>query len=142
MVRAPLAAGIAAVFLFFVPAVDAQQQAPQSTPTPAPQTQLAPRSSPPTAEAMGVSLKGIRRQASPPPGTEQRSGTGMRYDFFVDVFGQRPAIDFFKDFDLSKGGPVRYGGVTHQEILNAATPHPFHIYTGGINVLPTGRKKK
>jgi hypothetical protein len=141
MARAPLAAGIVAVFLFFVPAVKAQQQAPQSTSPPAPQAQSQPQSPPPTAEAMGVSLKGIRRQAAVPPGSERQSGTGMRYDFFVDVFGQRPAIDFFKDFDLSTKGPVRYGSVTHQEILDAATPFPFHIYTGGINV-PLGKKKK
>jgi hypothetical protein len=89
---------------------------------------------------MGVSLKSVRRQASVPPATERRSGTGLRYDFVVDVFGQRPAIDFFKDFDLSRGGPVRYGGVTHQELLNAVTPYGFHIYTGGIDILP--RKKK
>ena len=141
MVRARLAAGFVAVLLFFVPAVKAQQQAPQSTATPSPQAQSQPQSPPPTAEAMGVSLKNIRRQASAPPGAERQPGTGLRYDFFVDVFGKRPAIDFFKDFDLSKGGPVRYGGVTHQEILNAATPYPFHIYTGGISVLPTGKKK-
>jgi hypothetical protein len=141
MARVPLAAGIAVGFLFFVPAMKAQRQAPQSTSTPSPQAQSKPQSPPPTADAMGVSLKGIRRQASVPPGTERQSGTGMRYDFFVDVFGQRPAIDFFKDFDLSKGGAVRYGGVTHQEILDAATPHPFHIYTGGISV-PLGGKKK
>jgi hypothetical protein len=67
-------------------------------------------------------------------------GTGLRYDFIVEVFARRPAIDFFRDFDLSKGGPVRYGGVTHQELLNAVTPYGFHIYTGGIDVLP--RKKK
>ena len=88
-----------------------------------------------------MSRKNIRQQASVPPGTERQSGTGLRYDFVVDVFGQRPAIDFFKDFDLSRRGPVRYGGVTHQEILDAATPFPFHIYTGGINV-PLGGKKK
>ncbi len=90
---------------------------------------------------MGVSLKSIRRQASAPPGAKQQLGDGMRYDFFVNVFGKRPAIDFFKDFDLSKGGPIRYGSVTHQEILDAATPYPFHIYTGGISVLPSGKKK-
>ena len=141
MVLARSAAGIVAVLLFFAPAVKAQQKAPQSTATPAPQAQPQPQPPPPTAEAMGVSLKSIRRQASAPPGTEGGSGNGMRYDFFVNVFGKRPAIDFFKDFDLSKGGPIRYGSVTHQEILDAATPYPFHIYTGGISVLPSGKKK-
>ncbi len=141
MVRVRPVAGIVAVLLLFVSIVTAQQQAPQSTAAPSPQAQSQPQSPPPTAEAMGVSLKNIRQQASTPPGAERAPGDGMRYDFFVNVFGQRPAIDFFKDFDLSKGGPVRYGSVTHQEILDAATPYPFHIYTGGINVLPSGKKK-
>lgn len=139
MVRALLAAGIAAVFLLPAPAVKAQQAAPQPTPKPTSQAQSQSQAPPPTAEAIGVSRKSIRRQASVPPATERQLGTGLRYDFVVDVFGQRPAIDFFKDFDLSKGGPIRYGGVTHQELLNAVTPYGFHNYTGGIDLLP--RKK-
>ncbi len=90
---------------------------------------------------MGISLKNIRKQLPPPSATERQSGTGLRYDFFVDVYGKRPAIDFFKDFDLSTKGGVRYGTVTHQEILNAVTPYPFHIYGGGISLLPSGKKK-
>jgi len=90
---------------------------------------------------MGVSLKNIRKQVPPTSATERQSGTGLRYEFFVDVYGKRPAIDFFKDFDLSTKGAVRWGSPTHQEILNAATPHPFHIYAGGISVLPSGKKK-
>ncbi len=104
MARARPAAGILAfLLLFFAPAVRAQQQALQSAAAPAPQAQSQPQPPPPTAEAMGVSLKNIRRQASAPPGTERGPGDGLRYDFFVDVFGKRPAIDFFKDFDLSRG---------------------------------------
>lgn len=141
MVCALRAAGLLAVFLLPVPAVKAQPQAPQPASRPASQAQSQPAAPPPTAEAIGVSRKSIRQQASVPPGTERQSGTGLRYDFVVDVFGRRPAIDFFKDFDLSRRGPIRYGGVTHQEILDAATPFPFHIYTGGINV-PLGGKKK
>ena len=140
MMRALLAAGIVGVFLSLAPVVTAQQQAPQSTSKPTPQTQSQPQAPPPTAEAIGVSRKSIRRQASTSPATERPLGTGLRYDFTVDVFARRPAIDFFKDFDLSKGGPVRYGGVTHQELLNAVTPYGFHIYTGGIDLLP--KKKK
>jgi hypothetical protein len=141
MVRALLAAGVVAVSLSVVSAAEAQQPAPQSTSKPPPQAQSQPQAPPPTGEAMGVSLKSIRQKTSIPAASEGQSGTGLRYDFFVDVFGQRPAIDFFKDFDLSTKGPVRYGSVTHQEILDAATPFPFHIYTGGINV-PLGGKKK
>jgi hypothetical protein len=140
MVRALPAAGIVALFVLLAPAVKAQQPALQSTPKPTSQAQSPSQAPPPTAEAIGVSRKSIRRQASVAPGTERPLGTGLRYDFIVDVFARRPAIDFFKDFDLSKGGPVRYGGVTHQELLNAVTPYGFHIYTGGIEVLP--KKKK
>jgi len=141
MARALLAAGFVGVFLLPALAVKAQPPAPQPASRPASQAQTPPQAPPPTAEAIGVSRKHIRQQASVPPGTERQSGTGLRYDFIVDVFGRQPAIDFFKDFDLSRSGPIRYGGVTHQEILNAATPFPFHIYTGGINV-PLGGKKK
>ena len=139
MMRALPAAGLAVVFFLLAPAVKAQQPVPQSTPTPTPQAQSQSQKPPPTADAMGISLKSVRKHASVPPGTEQQSGTGLRYDFFVDVFGKRPAIDFFKDFDLSTKRAVRYGSVTHEELLNAVTPYPFRIYTGGINILP---KKK
>jgi hypothetical protein len=140
MMRAFSAAGLVAAALVLAPAGFAQQTVPQSTSKPAHQAQSQPQAAPPTAEAMGVSLKSVRRQASAAAAPERQAGTGLRYDFFVDVFGKRPAIDFFKDFDLSTNGPVRYGGVTHQEILNAATPFPYHIYTGGISV-PLGKKK-
>jgi len=141
MVRALPAAGLVAVFLLPAPAVKAQTPVPQPASRPTFQAQSQAQAPTPTAEAIGVSRKNIRQQSSVPPGTERQSGTGLRYEFVVDVYGQRPTIDFFKDFDLSKTGPVRYGGVTHQEILDAATPFPFHIYTGGINV-PLGGKKK
>ncbi len=126
------------MLFLLAPAVPAQPPSAQATPNTsqpqAPATQ-------PSAESMGVSLKNIRKQVQPPPATERQSGTGLRYDFFVDVYGKRPAIDFFKDFDLSTKGSVKYGSVTHQEILNAVTPYPFHIYGGGISVLPSGKKK-
>ena len=141
MVRAFLAAGVAASLLLLTPAVSARQapaqaQAPVQSQPPA---QPPPQTQTPTADAMGVSLKNIRRQATPTAPVDRRSDSPFRYDFFVDVIGKRPAIDFFKDFDLSTRGPVRYGGVTHQEILNAVTPFPYHIY-GGFDVMP--RKKK
>jgi hypothetical protein len=84
---------------------------------------------------MGVSLKGVRREAGelPPP---KPTGSGMRYDFTVEVLGKRPAIDFFKDFDLSTKGGVRWGGATHQEILNAVSPYWVSAArSGGVDVL-------
>ena len=134
MVRALLAA-VAVAILLLAPLVSARQPPAQAKPASQPQTQTPP----PSAESLGISLKNIRRQVPDTSPSQQAAKSGLRYDFFVDVYGKRPAIDFFKDFDLSKGGAVRWGGVTHQEILDAVTPYPFRVYTGGINVLG-GRK--
>jgi hypothetical protein len=90
---------------------------------------------------MGVSLKSIRKQLNVPVTQRSASGAGMRYDYFVDVLGKRPPIEFFKDFDLSTKGGVRWGGATHQEILDAVTPFPFRNYGGGMDLLAMGRKK-
>jgi hypothetical protein len=95
----------------------------------------------PTADSLGVSLKQIRQQLKDVPEYPPAPGSGMRYDFFVNVYGTRPAIEFFRDFDLSTLGPVKWGGVTHQEILNAVTPFPFQHYGSGIDLLGQFRKK-
>jgi hypothetical protein len=95
----------------------------------------------PTPESMGVSLKQIREQLKEGPALPPAPGTGLRYDFYVNVFGTRPPIQFFKDFDLSMYGPVKWGGVTHQEILNAITPFPFQHYGMGVDLLSQFRKQ-
>jgi hypothetical protein len=128
-----LAIAAAAVFLAALP-VRAQQPAAQAAPQ-----QVRP--APPAPEAMGVSLKAIRKQLKDTPPVKKASGAGMRYDFFVDVLGKRPAIEFFREFDLSTQGGVRWGGATHQEILDAVTPFPFRNF-GGVDVLAIGKKKK
>ena len=129
MVRLLRLTGPIAALLILAPPAGAQQQ---------------PSASPPSAEAMGVSLKAIRSQVKSAPEPKQASGTGMRYDFFVDVLGIKPPIDFFKDFDLSTKGGVRWGTPTHQEVLSVMSPYwvnqgrPY----GGANLLAVGKKKK
>ena len=103
--------------------------------------QAQPQSTQPTPESMGVSLKQIRQQLKDVPALPPAPGSGMRLEFFVNVYGTRPAIEFFKDFDLSTVGPVKWGSVTHQEILNAVTPFPFQHYGSGIDLLAQFRKK-
>jgi hypothetical protein len=123
------------------PAAAAQQKASP----PAAEPQQAP-STPPSAESMGVSLKAIRNQArGAAPEQPKPSGTGMRYDFTVEVLGKRPPIDFFRDFDLSTKGGVRWGTPTHQEILNAVSPYWVNAARpsgSGYDVLAAARKKK
>jgi hypothetical protein len=135
----PLAAGVRAAQERSAP--QGPSSSPAGKPAPPP-SQPAPTS----AEAMGVSLKAIRKQLqqTPEPAPARASGSGLRYDFFVDVLGKRPPIDFVRDFDLSTKGAVRWGTPTHQEILNAMSP--YWVNQGrpagsGIDVLAVGRKK-
>lgn len=133
-------AGTVAAGLLLVAAVASWARQPPARSSAQPQVQS--QAGTETAESMGVSLKSIRRQLKDMPAPRQASGTGLRYDFFVDVLGKRPPVDFFKDFDLATKGGVRWGGVTHQEILDAVTPMPFRMHTGGVNLLDFTRKKK
>lgn len=155
-----LTAALAAALLFAVVPAEAQQagaaapaQAPatQSQAEPARQghapsvQQDQPTSAAqgaPSAEAMGISLKGIRRNLDRMPQEKKSTATGLRYDFFVDVLGKRPPVEFFRDFDLSTKGGVRWGSPTHAEILHAVSPTwvtggmPY----GGFDLLSIGRK--
>ena len=127
MMRAHRLAAVVAVRLLLAPPVWAQSfGAAAGSPAAQPRSQAAP----PSADAMGVSLKTIRKQSGQRRSADRAPGTGLRYDFFVDVLGKRPAIEFFRDFDLSTEGAVSWGGVTHQEILNAVTPYPVPHYHG------------
>jgi hypothetical protein len=142
MARAHRLAGIVATLLLVAPLLPAQQ--PTAAPVSgAPRAQAPSQAKPPTptADALGVSIKNIRKHVPEASPSDRPAGNGLRYDFFVDVLGKRPALDFFKDFDLSTKGNVRWGSVTHQEILNAVTPYPFRVYTGGIDLLSIGKKK-
>ena len=126
MARAHRLSAAVVAALLFSPCAPAQ-----SSPTQAP-PQVPQQAAP---ESMGVSLKNIRNQLKNVPALPPSPGAGMRYDFYVDVFGTRPAVEFFKDFDLSNTGPVRWGGATHQEILNMITPRGFQHFGMGVDVL-------
>lgn len=136
--------GVRAARLVVIAAILAPSARAQQPPANPPARPAQAKPSSPSAESMGVSLKNIRKQLDAAPPVRKASVPGMRYDFFVDVLGKRPAIEFFKDFDLSTQSGVRWGGVTHQEILNAATPLPFrsHLAGGGYDLLELTRKKK
>jgi hypothetical protein len=109
-----------------------------------PEPAAAAAAAPPSADSMGVSLKAIRTQLKNAPEEKKPTGGGMRYDFFVDVLGTRPPIDFFRDFDLSTKGSVRWGTPTHQEILSAMSPYWVNAMRAagtGVDLLAVGRKK-
>jgi hypothetical protein len=89
-----------------------------------------PRDPPAPAANYGISLSRIRRELREVPPTAR--GSALRYDFHVDVYGQSPKVNFFKDFDLSPGGAVKYGGMTHAEFLNVTTPQAYRAQGGSL----------
>jgi len=138
---------LAVALLALAGSAGAQQAGTARTPptAPAAQAPAAAGQSQPTADSMGVSLKSIRTQLQQAPAPRTPTGAGMRYDFFVDVLGIRPPIEYRGDFDLSIRGGVRWGAPTHQEILNAVSPfwvNGARPVGSGVDLLAATRKKK
>jgi hypothetical protein len=52
--------------------------------------------------------------------------------FRVQVFGDKPTIEDILGPDFAKG-PVKYGGMTHQEFLNMVTPKDVQGYAAFSN---------
>lgn len=73
---------------------------------------------------LGVSMDRIRRELTTEQYREVRSGTPLRLEYHVDVFGQAPGIDFFTNFPLDVG-PVPRSAPSHREFLEMVTPQEF-----------------
>jgi hypothetical protein len=85
---------------------------------PSPSVDAAPR-----AEALGVSVARIKRQLMLQPLSNQPSG--LKLDFYVEVYGRPIPLEWMGDFSLWKTGAVPYGAPTHRELVDNATPQEF-----------------
>lgn len=87
----------------------------------------APQETPATAQAapppgeLPVSIERIRRKLAQAP---QSKTTGLRLEYYVEVYGKSPKLDFLTEFDPTTGA-VQYGSPTHQEFLDLVTPQEF-----------------
>src|SRR5512136_2538294 len=106
LIAAPLAAALAASP---VAALAQDAHRPQQGPPAGQAVQQGTAQTDPSPADLGISLNRIRRELREVPPVKSNL---LRYDFHVDVYGQNPKVDFFKDFDLSPNGSVRYGGMT------------------------------
>jgi hypothetical protein len=68
-----------------------------------------------------VSLQRIRRKLAQAPPSKT---TGLKLEYYVDVYGKSPRLDFLAEFDPTTGA-VQYGSPTHQEFLTLVTPQEF-----------------
>lgn len=115
----PLALVLVASLLTGLPAAYAGQPAKGRAPTPE-RGQLTADEAPQPAE-LPVSIERIRRklaQAAP------SRTTGLKLEYYVEVYGKSPRLDFLTDFDATTGA-VQYGSPTHQEFLDLVTPQEF-----------------
>jgi hypothetical protein len=117
--RKVVAAALVAVLLAS-PAVVLAQEGTARSPQAAAGQQ--PEQKSPSPADLGISLERVRKELRELPPVQTHL---LRYDFHVDVYGESPKVDFFKGFDLSANGAVRYGGMTHAEFLDVVTPQAY-----------------
>lgn len=77
------------------------------------------------ASKLGVSLSRIRKGLRVSEARAQASGTPLKLEYQVQVYGVAPRFDILQDFDLSRHAPLQYGAPTHQDFLNQWTPQAY-----------------
>jgi hypothetical protein len=71
------------------------------------------------------SVERVRRELRLlPPTTTTEQQHGLKLEYYIQVFGSAPRIDFFKDFDV-KNGPVPFSAPTHADMLEQMTPQQY-----------------
>jgi hypothetical protein len=101
-----------------------------ATPQPPAQTQQAAEQPAIKPEDLPVSIDRIQRALAAPKPIELKEQHPV---FRLEVFGKKPTIEdvLGEKFWI---GPVPYGGMTHQDFMNMATPkelQPYAGFTGG-----------
>src|SRR5690349_24689582 len=113
-----------------------QQPAQPPSSTPAPAAQDAP-AGPANAEDLPVSIERIQRALAAPKPIELKE---QRPVFRLEVLGKKPTIEEILG-EKFWVGPVPYGGMTHQDFMNMATPkelQPYGGFSGGYLVSEIG----
>ncbi len=105
---------------------------------PAAQAPAVDRPSAVDVTALGVSIARIRRELRELPPMPARKNS-LRLNYYIQVYGSMPSWRIFQGVDLSSGGAVRFGGMTHAEFLQVTTPQEFHVPSGSI---PVPKKKQ
>jgi hypothetical protein len=111
---------LALAFVLAPLAAQGQDQLPAAAPPPVNRGSAQPTAAAPSI----VSLDRIRRQLRETPPTRDPSGVSslLKLEYYVQVVGSPPPIDFFKDFNIGRGSAVQYGGMTHDEFLRVTAP--------------------
>jgi len=101
--------------------------------TPQPATPAPRAAAPIDVDAIPVSVVRIRKQLAelPPADVDSR----LRLNYYIEVFGQAPRIDFLAGVNLNPLGAVQYGGMTHREFLDVVTPMAYRAPVADLSSL-------
>jgi hypothetical protein len=77
------------------------------------------------ATKLGVSMSRIKRGLRLSEAREQTSGSPLKLEYQIQVFGTAPRIDVLGDFDIRGGAPLSYGAPTHSDFVNQWTPQAY-----------------
>src|SRR5688500_6799637 len=71
-----------------------------------------------------IDVRRIQRELAQ-SGRERAEFDGRNLRYFVDVFGQAPAIQLFTEEDNLRHGQAPYGAPTHRDMIYMMTPPEF-----------------
>ena len=69
---------------------------------------------------LGVSLERIQHKLGRLPSGDQVSSL-LRLDFYVEVYGEAPEINYFQGFDL-QNAPIAHGVPMHNQMMAVMSP--------------------
>jgi hypothetical protein len=76
------------------------------------------------ANAMGISLSRIQRRLAAESEARSEGASPLKLEFFVDVYGNAPALRFFQPQELL-WGPVPGSAPTHRDMIMHNLPQAF-----------------
>jgi hypothetical protein len=91
---------------------------------PGPAGAQAPSSPALDANAMGISLSRIQRRLAAESEARSEGASPLKLEFFVDVYGNAPALRFFQPEELL-WGPVPGSSPTHRDMIMQNLPQAF-----------------
>ncbi len=113
-------AGLAIAFVLLAASVvRAQDHPPDQVPDP---PRAAEKATTIAVDKLPISLDRIQKKLATAPATTNISG--LKLEYYIQVYGTAPRIDFFTGFDTISG-PVPMSAPTHRDMLDMMTPLEF-----------------
>jgi hypothetical protein len=110
---------VLAIVLLAASTAGAQDRPPAQPPADRQATASAPALA---VEQLPISIDRIQKKLAIAPATTNIGG--LKLEYYIQVYGTAPKIDFFTGFD-ARTGPVPHSAPTHGDMLDVVTPRGF-----------------